>query len=279
MDIVNDVVAKSSSVEEVSSINALEFRKNYFTKKRPVLLKGFAKDWGAKKKWDLDFLMNLEGDNQVLLLAANFIQDDNRYRQGSFKDYLQALKSAENNKEVMKDYLTTVDIFKFFPHLTEDIDFSLFEKNTVSNYVTGWIGPKGTISGFHFDTANNMYAQIMGKKMFIICPPKFNRNMYPSSKHIADAVASQIDLNNFDPKKFPKFEDAALQVAILEPGDVLFVPQKWWHYVKSLDTSISISNFGYTKSEKYTLLLKERIKHSLHKRGYYKPKNCFCCEA
>ena len=29
----------------------------------------------------------------------------------------------------------------------------------------------------------------------------------------------------------------------LDPGDVLFVPKKWWHYVQSLDTSISINTW------------------------------------
>jgi hypothetical protein len=30
---------------------------------------------------------------------------------------------------------------------------------------------------------------------------------------------------------------------ILEPGDVLFVPHKWWHYVENLDTAVSINTW------------------------------------
>ena len=30
---------------------------------------------------------------------------------------------------------------------------------------------------------------------------------------------------------------------ILEPGDVLFVPRQWWHFVKSLDTTISVNTW------------------------------------
>ena len=84
-------------------------------------------------------------------------------------------------------------------------------------------------------------------------------------------------INNFNPEKFPKFQEVEFKSIILEPGDVLYVPQLWWHYVQALETSISISNFGFTTYEVYTLKIMERIKHSLHKRGYYKPKNCFCC--
>ncbi|WP_422080663.1 cupin-like domain-containing protein [Ulvibacterium sp.] len=278
MDIVNDILAKSDSIEELMSVDAETFKKNYFRKKKPILIKGLAKDWGATRKWNFDFFLNLKDDQDILLLSDNFIQDDNRYSKSTFKKFIQNLKDATLNNEVTKDYLTTLDIFKYYPHLIGDIDFSLFEELTQTNDITAWIGPSGTISGFHSDTPSNMYAQIKGKKMFIICSTEFNENMYPSDKHIFEAVASQVDINNFDSQKFPRFMDTDFKIVILEPGDVLYLPKKWWHYVQSLDTSISISNFGYTKHEAYTLKVFERIKHSLHKRGYYKAKNCFCCE-
>lgn len=278
MKIINDILSESNPLEEITAIDSKAFKTNYFKKRKPVLIKGLAKNWGATKKWDLDFLLDLKKDKEIQLLSDNFIQDDNRYKKASFKEFIRKLKDAEQSKGEVKDYLTTLDIFEYFPDLRKDIDFAIFEEHTKTNDITAWIGPSGTISGFHADTANNMYAQIKGKKMFIICSPESNRNMYPSNKHIYEATASQVDINNFDAEKFPNFGDITFEVAILEPGDVLYLPQKWWHYVQSLDTSISISNFGYTRHEMYTLKLYERIKHSLHKRGYYKAKNCFCCD-
>lgn len=277
MNIVNDILDQSEPIEELQELDPATFKKKYFNSKRPVLIKGFANEWEAKKKWDLDYFLNLKEDREILLLSENFIQDDNRYTKASFKKYIQMLKDSETGKEKVKEYLTTLNIFEYYPHLKSEVDFSLFENETKTNEVTAWIGPSGTISGFHADTANNMYAQIRGKKMFIICSADFNKQMYPSDKHIFEAVASQVDINNFDSERFPRFNDVTFIKAILEPGDVLYLPQKWWHYVQSLDPSISISNFGYTTYQSYTLKFFERVKHSLHKRGFYKPKNCFCC--
>lgn len=42
-------------------------------------------------------------------------------------------------------------------------------------------------------------------------------------------------------ERFPLYADAEYVEAILEPGDCLFIPRGWWHYVASLDVSCSVS--------------------------------------
>jgi hypothetical protein len=42
-------------------------------------------------------------------------------------------------------------------------------------------------------------------------------------------------------KKFPDFERAAYCETILAPGDCLYIPRGWWHYVRSLSPSFSVS--------------------------------------
>ncbi len=278
MNIVSEILDNSQTIKEITFIDSTIFKNEYLNKKKPVLIKGFAKNWRTTKHWDLDFLLKLKDDRDILLLSDNFIQNDNRYKQATFKNYIQQLKDAELSGTPIKDYLTTLNLFEYYPHLKNDVDFYFFDTHTKINDVGAWIGPANTISGFHADTANNVYTQVKGRKMFIICSPEFNKTMYQSKKHVYGAVASDVDINNFDITKHPKFKDNIFEYVILEPGDVLFVPQNWWHYVQSLDLSISISNFGYTKLEVFTLQLKERIMQSLHKRGYYKANNCFCCE-
>lgn len=142
MNIVNDIVEQSDSIEEITFIDSETFKKDYFKKNKPVLIKGLAKNWGATENWNFDFFLGLNEDKEILLLSDNFIQGDNRYKKSSFKKYIKKLKDAELNDEPAKDYLTTLDIFNYFPHLTADIDFSLFEKQTRTNDVTAWVGPK-----------------------------------------------------------------------------------------------------------------------------------------
>jgi lysine-specific demethylase 8 len=274
MNIVQNILDKSVTVETLDAIDYNSLKNKYINYKKPVVIKGFARNWGATKKWDLDYFLALDEDKDITLLSGNFIQEDNRYSKATFKEYILKLKDAESNDKKVDDYLTTLDIFNYFPKLSGDTDFSIFEKCTAVNDVTAWIGPKGTISGFHNDTGKNLYAQIKGKKMFILASTKYNDYLYPSSKYINGAVASRVNINNFSPEKYPKFMEAEFKSIILEPGDVLYVPSGWWHYVQSLDTSISVSNFGYSRQEVFSL----KVVDFLHRRGFYKSKNCFCCK-
>ena len=41
--------------------------------------------------------------------------------------------------------------------------------------------------------------------------------------------------------KYPLFLDAPYFETILEPGECLFIPRSWWHYVRSLSVSFSVS--------------------------------------
>ena len=47
-----------------------------------------------------------------------------------------------------------------------------------------------------------------------------------------------------DLEKYPLFANAAFTDTVLGPGDSLFIPRGWWHFVMGLTTSASI-NFNF----------------------------------
>ena len=50
-------------------------------------------------------------------------------------------------------------------------------------------------------------------------------------------------LQSFGYDKYPKYKDALYSDIILEPGDQLFIPSKYWHYVQSVTPSFSVSHW------------------------------------
>ena len=71
----------------------------------------------------------------------------------------------------------------------------------------------------------------------MIFPPDQIENLYvgPIDYNMAGQPASMVDLSNIDLVKFPKFEKALehAMIAVLHPGDALYLPSLWWHFVQS----------------------------------------------
>ena len=54
--------------------------------------------------------------------------------------------------------------------------------------------------------------------------------------------SSKVDLECVDSEMFPNFEKLDnYWECVLKEGEMLFIPKKYWHFVKSLATSFSIS--------------------------------------
>lgn len=90
--------------------------------------------------------------------------------------------------------------------------------------------------------------QFVGRKKVILFPKDDNdRNSSSSSWNYAGVNgqqynASPIDIMKPDLEAYPNFVNAPTAMdCMLHPGDILFLPHRWWHYVKSLDTAISVN--------------------------------------
>lgn len=51
----------------------------------------------------------------------------------------------------------------------------------------------------------------------------------------------KVDVEAPDLSKFADFAKATYVECILEPGDMLYIPPRYWHYVRSLEISLSVS--------------------------------------
>ena len=52
---------------------------------------------------------------------------------------------------------------------------------------------------------------------------------------------SPVDASAPDLTRYPRFRDAPLMIAHLEPGDLFYIPSFWWHQGHSSETSMSLS--------------------------------------
>ena len=59
----------------------------------------------------------------------------------------------------------------------------------------------------------------------------------------------KVDLDNIDETEFQKAMELEFMDCILEEGEMLYIPPKWWHYVRSLTMSLSVSFWWSNEAE------------------------------
>jgi len=124
---------------------------------------------------------------------------------------------------------------------------------------TLWVSPPRALSKCHCDLHHNFLCQISGRKRVVLLAPSQARFLYLHPLHHPLDMRPRVDLRAPDLERFPKLAEAESLEAILEPGQVLFLPRWWWHEIETLDggldqpgrgASISI-NFWFDQQQEH----------------------------
>ena len=186
----------------------------------------------------------------------------------TFKDFmsLYLLCDPTETREKSVGYLAQHDLFSQIPSLRNDIatpDYCytnppppasgtpLSKKEQQPKLeeplLNAWFGPAGTISPLHTDPYHNILCQVVGKKYIRLYNPTETDKLYPKGVE-GEAVdmsnTSEVDVGAADrmlDEEYPLFRRAEYVETILNEGECLHIPVGWWHYVRSLTVSFSVS--------------------------------------
>ncbi|OAA43619.1 jumonji domain containing 5 [Metarhizium rileyi] len=187
----------------------------------------------------------------------------------AFKTFLSRYVSAEEARDV--GYLAQHNLFSQIPALRNDISTPDLCWSSVPPHpvdpardkapldvplVNAWFGPARTITPLHTDAYHNLLVQVVGTKYVRLYPP-WSKAMRPRGEE-EDGVdmsnTSSLDvgvLEGWDEDAQGTSEERQLAKRELEgeecwecvlgEGDTLLIPMGWWHYVRSLSVSFSVS--------------------------------------
>jgi hypothetical protein len=121
--------------------------------------------------------------------------------------------------------------------LYEDLGFP--EKLVTSKEGMMWIGPAGTFTPLHHDLTNNLIGQVVGDKQIIMAPAadvaKLRNRVHVFSE-FTDLAEAFADLGHN-----PELAGLRAYDITLRAGDYLFVPIGWWHQVRGLTFSVTMT--------------------------------------
>lgn len=226
------------------------FKKKHFKPRTPAILLNCISEWPALEKWNKSgYLINKIGNRFVPVeIGKHYLNDNWSQDIIQLKDFIyRNIENSSNISEENIQYLAQHNLFDQITELKRDILIPeycfLTEKSRITSNapdVKVWLGPKGTISPMHQDPKHNLLCQVFGYKKIILASPLYSEYLYRFDGDMLKN-SSQIDAEHLDFDKFPLLRKVKFYEFNLYPGEIIYIPPKWWHYVRSLDTSFSVS--------------------------------------
>ncbi len=236
-------VQKDAYAGGVPRIHAREherFVNDFVSANRPVIVEGLTEGWPANETWNQAALTERLGHHPVEY--NHYLVRDNAFvsekRESTFGEFLRLVYDESHTDPIYWTAYNQGDSHNpLIQSLTEDIVFPADycqPSPEMKNYI--WVGPKGTRSGLHFDPYNVLFVQVIGRKKILLLPPQDIPKCYLENDFFA-----QVDAENPDLARFPKFAECRPLEVEVGPGETLLIPVGWLHQVISLSVSFSVS--------------------------------------
>jgi len=237
-----------SRIDCVDTISKEDFEKNYLRARRPLVIKNMAKSWPAYEKWSMDYMKTMVGDKLVPLYDSSKADPSKPINASAaemkFSDYIDLIKSTPTDLRIF-----LFDPIKQAPKLLNDyIAPKSLMGGFLDSYPNMFFGGKGSVTFLHYDIdmAHIFHTHFNGRKHVILFENKWKERLYQIP--YATYALEDYDVENPDFDKFPALKGVKGVEAYLEHGDTLFMPTGYWHWMKYLDGSFSISLRAWDKS-------------------------------
>jgi hypothetical protein len=268
---------KRVEIERKSKLSPAEVAEKHLRDPgKPVIITDATEHWPALSKWTFEFFKKTYGSDPGIAWRGLMSGVGKLTTLSAYIDYLDEpsrdLAGVWTGKKLGKDgqppplspgekaspfYLLDWFAFRQHPELYDDIapapncipDWTLalsptlkrvLEGTSGSEYWAIFIGPEGSLSKLHRDYWNThgYLAQIQGRKRATLFSPEDSDFVY----------GGQVDPEQPDLGRFPLFAQATAYEGIIGPGDTLVMPANWWHHVRGLEKSITMSHNFFNES-------------------------------
>src|SRR6201990_2437663 len=252
-------------IDTVDTIDQKDFTENYLKPRRPLVIKGLTKNWPAREKWTPEYLKEVVG-SKVVPLYDNSKADPSkpinaRAAEMPFDEYIDLIRSQPTELRIF-----FFNIFKQAPQLLDDI---VLPKDLMGGFLESmpamFFGGSNSVTFLHYDIdlPHIFHTHFGGRKHVILFENKWKRRLYciPNATYALE----DYDVANPDIKKFPALNGVEGFEAFLEHGDTLFMPTGYWHWMKYLDGSFSISlrawdsSWGIKAKSLYNLTIQRKF--------------------
>ncbi|TSD62645.1 cupin-like domain-containing protein [Inquilinus sp. KBS0705] len=237
-----------TQIDRVDHISKDDFVNNYLKPRKPLVISKATQSWPALQKWTFDYLKETVGDKTVPLYDSSKADPSKPINASAaemkFADYIDLIQTQPTDLRIF-----LFDPIKDAPKLLDDYRSPTdLMGGFLDKYPNMFFGGKGSVTFLHYDIdlAHIFHTHFNGRKHVILFDNKWSERLYKIP--FATYALEDYDIENPDFKQFPALDGIEGQETILQHGDTLFMPTGYWHWMKYLDGSFSISLRAWDKS-------------------------------
>ncbi|MET0947951.1 MAG: cupin-like domain-containing protein [Pseudomonas sp.] len=227
-----------------SAVTVSEFRNHYLLEGIPLIISDALQDWplfNMSREQSLSHFAELQGITRHGDYVKKTFSTDRDFRSTSMADFIASLeKPASKGVDGQPPAYMGNNILP--AQLLAQIKYPPYFEQSLYIAPRIWIGPKGTLTPLHRDDTDNLFAQVWGQKSFILAAPHHREALgtwSTSPKGGLDGCDFNPDAPDY--QRFPTARDVTFLRITLQAGDLLFLPEGWFHQVESITTSLSVN--------------------------------------
>ena len=227
-------------VRKIKTTDQADFVKNYMKKPHPVIIEDFISgDSPAFSHWNYDYFKKLAGDIPVNIYGAEIENLDRVASKPAgtmkFSEYLDLIVRKPTEMR-----LFLFNLLNLRPELKKDIRYNDLSRGKILHWLPFmFFGGEGSITRNHIDIdmSHVFISQFQGSKRIWLFPPDQSELLYrlPYNFH------SIANLQEPDYEAFPGLRYIKGYEAVIHPGETLYMPSGWWHYIQYETEGYSVS--------------------------------------
>jgi hypothetical protein len=234
--------------QAASPLDAPGFWQTAMSKAHPLMIKGGTAAWTNLTDWTDEALLEVcmlstgrpwnvlvEKQNRITQNDRNplmgpdwdFCKFLTEYRKPEYKNMLYLVTGIAEKGLRLAERLRVPDVLA-----CDELLHGLYDARM-------WMSLGNTTSSMHFDTHDNLLLQLSGEKEVLMWHPKDGGKFYMD--HFEKFGLSPVNVDRVDLQRFPAVANATTYLANLSAGDAVYIPDGWWHVIRSHSRNIAVA--------------------------------------
>lgn len=251
---------RAKTVESIDAydITEQEFRRSFVERNRPCVVKRAVTHWPAYKRWSELSYLRRHSTNADVVTRPGAVSEVSGWASPEVRKRLQAHSEAMYRSMPFHQFLAQMEETgegSDSPLIADSCRFSEGApiermKDDVGGVPFLDVMPKSRVypphrvffyrnsyTDWHFHPTDETFmSQVVGAKEVLLLPPD-----QPSWDALRPVITEHGYLYDIDVKRFPDVGRLQPTLAVVEPGDALYIPVFWWHAVQSLTKDFGVT--------------------------------------